>query len=151
MSLKQTITSDFMKAFKAKELEKKGVLSLLQSEIKNKEIELGLREEGLGDDEVIGVISRAVKQRKDSIQQFRDAGRIDLAEKEEIELEILSVYLPEQMDDVAVEKEISAIIEKVGAQSPTDIGKVMGMAMSALKGKVDGDKVKEIAQKLLQK
>lgn len=151
MSLKETIASDFKEAFKSKELEKKEVLSLLQSEIKNKEIELGKREEGLGDDEVIGVISRAVKQRKDSIQQYQDAGRTELAEKEQKEVEILSGYLPEQMGDEDVEKEVAAIIEKTGATSPADMGKVMGAAMSSLKGKVDGGKVKEVAQRLLQK
>jgi len=149
MGLKQQITEDFKKAFKEKDDEKKSVLSMVSSDIKNKEIELGKREEGLADDEVIAVLQRAIKQRKDSCQQYKDGDRKELAEKEQREIDILSKYLPEQMSDEELEKQIGQIIEKTGAQGSADIGKVMGQAMAVLKGKADGSKVKQIVEKLL--
>jgi len=151
MSLKQKISEDFKEAFKNKELEKKGVLSMVNSEIKNKEIELGKREKGLSDEEVVTVVQKAVKQRKDSVDQFKQGGRTDLAEAEQEEIEILQNYLPEQMSDEEIEEQISKIIEDAGAEGPADIGKVMGLAMGFLKGKADGNKVKQIVEKLLNK
>jgi uncharacterized protein len=149
MSLKQQIAQEFVTAFKAKDMQKKDVLSMIQSEIKNKEIELGTRDKGLTDEEVAAVISRAIKQRKDSVQQFTDGGRPELAEKEQAEIEVLQKYLPEQIGDEEIEKEIAAVIAQTGAQGKADLGKVMGAAMGRLKGKADGTKVREIAQKLL--
>ena len=151
MSLKQKISEDFKEAFKNKELEKKGVLSLVNSEIKNKEIELGKREKGLSDEEVVAVVQKAVKQRKDSVEQFKQGGRTDLAEAEQKEIEILQNYLPKQMSDEDIEKQIIKVIEDAGAEGPADTGKVMGLAMGALKGKADGNKVKQIVEILLNK
>lgn len=149
MSLRETIKIDFMAAFKGKRLVEKGVLSLLQSEIKNREIEVGKREEGLSDEEIVQLVQRAIKQRKDSAQQYNDADRAELAEVEEAEILVLEKYLPEQLSDEEIETEIAKVIEKVGAKSAADFGKVMGAAMGTLKGRTDGDKVKEVVQKLL--
>ncbi|MBT3356648.1 GatB/YqeY domain-containing protein [bacterium] len=148
MSLRETIANDFKAAFKERKLLEKGVLSLLQAEIKNREIEIGKREEGLNDEEVVLLVQRAIKQRKDSMQQYADAGRAELAEAEESEISVLDKYLPEQLSEEVIEKEVRKVIEKFGAGAG-DFGKVMGAAMSALKGKTDGDTVRKIVQKLL--
>jgi uncharacterized protein len=149
MSLRETIINDFKAAFKEKRTLEKGVLSLLQSEIKNREIDLGKREEGLNDVEVTELIGRGIKQRKDSIAQYAAAGREELAADEKAEMNVLEKYLPKQLSDEEVEAEVKQIIQKVGATSAADFGKVMGVAMGALKGKTDGDKVREVVEKLL--
>lgn len=149
MTLKEKISADFKQAFKDKDSDKKSVLSMVQSEIKNKEIELGKKEQGLSEEEVIAVIGRAVKQRKDSIEQYRSGGREDLAEQEQKEIDILMRYLPEQISDEQIETVVKEVIATTGASTKADIGKVMGMAMAKLKGQADGNKVREIAEKLL--
>ncbi|MDZ7612209.1 MAG: GatB/YqeY domain-containing protein [Candidatus Moranbacteria bacterium] len=150
MKIKDKIVEDFKEAFRQGEKERKAVLSSLNSEIKNKEIELGKREEGLSDEETIGVVKKALKQREDAVDQYQNGGRNDLAEKEQKEAEFIKEYLPEQMSSEAVEEKVKAIIEEQGASGPSDLGKVMGRAMQELKGAADGGKVREIAQKLLQ-
>lgn len=149
MSLKETIIAEFKQAFKEKNMEKKNVLSMLQSEIKNKEIELMKRDDGLSDEEVIAVISRAIKQRKDSAQQYREGGREELATQEEAEIAILSEYMPEQMSDEEIKQQVQAVIAESGATSKAEMGKVMGAAMARMKGKADGNKVREIVEQLL--
>ncbi len=151
MSLKQKLLDDFKLAFKEKNLLKKSVLSMINSEIKNQEIELKKREEGLSDDEVIKVVMRAVKQRKDSKAQYLEGGRKELAEQEQFEISVLEEYLPEQLDTEEIEKKVKEVIDKVGAESMSDIGKVMGMVMKELGGSADGNEVKKAAEKLLSK
>jgi hypothetical protein len=150
MQLKNKIIEDFKEAFRGGDKEKKAVLSGINSEIKNKEIELGKREQGLGDEEVLQIIKKALKQREDSTLQYKEGGREDLAEKEIKEAEILKNYLPEQMGDEEIEAKVKEVIEKMEAQGSDDLGKVMGVAMKELKNSADGNKVREIAQKLLQ-
>jgi uncharacterized protein YqeY len=98
---------------------------------------------------VLSVISKQAKQRRDSIEQFKAAGREDLAEREEAELEILSAYLPEQLDADAIRKEVQAIAERTGATGMKDMGRVMGAAMAALSGRADGKDVQQIAREVL--
>lgn len=150
MSLKKKISDDFTKAFKNKETAKKDVLSLLNSEIKNKEIELGKRDEGLSDQEVICVIQKAVKQRKDSVRQYKDGGREELAKSEQQEIDVLQEYLPKQLSDEEVEQKIKKIVDESGAEGMSDMGMVMGRSMADLKCQADGSKVKEIVQTLLK-
>lgn len=149
MTLKEKISADFKQAFKEKDLQKKSVLSMLQSEIKNKEIDLGKKEEGLSDEEVLAVLGRAVKQRKDSIEQYRSGGREELAVQEQSEVEILMAYLPEQISEEEVEKVVKEVIAATGASTKADIGKVMGQAMGRLKGQADGNVVRQKAEQLL--
>lgn len=150
MSLKQRIIDDFKQAFKEKDLEKKSVLSTLQAEMKNKEIELQKREEGLNDEELIEVIKKSLKQRYDSVEQYKNANRDDLAQKEQTEAAILEEYLPEQLSAENLERAVREVIEEVGASTKADIGKVMGAAMKKLRGQADGTKVREAAEKMLQ-
>lgn len=146
MNIKQKLISDMKEAMKAGDVIKRDTLRMVDSMIKNSEIEKMKKEKGLNDEEVLDVISRAVKQRKDSVVQYKAGGRTDLAEKEKKEIEILMGYLPEQMSEEETKKAVKEIIIQVGAQSKADIGKVMGAAMGRLKGKADGSSVKKIVE-----
>lgn len=150
MALKQKIFEDLKAAMKAGETEKRDVLRMLDSMIKNTEIDKMKKDEGLSDEEVLEVMARAVKQRKDSAAQYESGGRPELAEKEKKEIEILMAYMPEQMGEEAVREVVKAIIAQVGATSKADIGKVMGPVMGKLKGQADGNLVKKIVEESLQ-
>ena len=150
MTLKEQILTDLKSAMKAGEAKRRDTLRLLDSAIKNTEIEKKKRETGLNDEEVLEVISRAVKQRQDSIRQFEEGGRPDLAEIEKEELVILMPYLPEQLSEQAIIEIANEVITAAGAKSPADLGKVMGQIMGKVKGKADGTVVREIAKKLLE-
>jgi uncharacterized protein YqeY len=151
MTLKEKIISDLKEAMKAGDVLRRDTLRMLDSAIKNVEIEKKKREEGLSDDETFEVISRAVKQRQDSIKQFIDGGRPELAEKEKEELDILMIYMPEQLDDEAVRNVVKESLSATGAKSAADMGKVMGVAMGKLKGQADGNKVRQIVSEELEK
>ena len=150
MSLKQQIFEDLKSAMKAGEAEKRDTLRMLDSMIKNAEIDKMKKEEGLNDAEVQEVIARAIKQRKDAIAQFEEGGRPELAEKEKKEVEILSVYMPEQLSEDKVREIVKEVIAQSGATSKAEIGKVMGPAMGKLKGQADGNLVKHIVEEELQ-
>jgi uncharacterized protein YqeY len=150
MTLKEQILKDFMIAFKAKDMVTKNTLSMVKSDISNTEIDLGTRESGLKDEDTLKVIKKAVKQRRDAIEQFEKGGNSEMANIEKAELEVLEKYLPEQMGEADVEKKVKEVIEKVGAESIGDLGKVMGATMAELGAAVDGNMVREIASKLLK-
>ncbi len=150
MSLKQTIFSDMKEAMKAGDAAKRDTLRMLDSMIKNAEIEKMKREEGLSDIEVREVIARAIKQRKDAIAQYEAGGRPELAEKEKKEIEILSVYMPEQLSEDAIRKAVKETIVQIGVTNKAEIGKVMGPVMSKLKGQADGNVVRKIVEEELQ-
>jgi uncharacterized protein YqeY len=136
---------------KAGDTKKRDTLRMLDSMVKNVEIEKQKRETGLTDEEVLEVIGKAVKQRKDASAQYLAGGRADLVEKENQEIEILSAYLPAQLDETAVREAVKAVISQVGATTVADIGKVMGQAMGKLKGQADGNLVKKIVEEELGK
>lgn len=148
-SLKQKITADLLVAMKAGDNLKRDVLRMLDAMIKNTEIEKLKKEAGLSDPEVQEVIGRAVKQRKDAAAQYAAGQRLELAEKENKEIEILLEYLPKQMSAEEVRKIVEEIIAQVGAASKADIGKVMGPVMGKLKGLADGNLVKKIVEEKL--
>jgi hypothetical protein len=150
MSLKQTIFSDMKEAMKAGDAMKRDTLRMLDSMIKNTEIDLKKREEGLSDAEAQDVIARAIKQRKDAMAQYAAAGRPELAEKETAEIAILMAYMPEQLSEEAVAEVVLAVIAETGATTKAEIGKVMSQAMAKLKGQADGNLVKKIAEEKLQ-
>lgn len=149
MSIKEKITNDLKEAMKAGDAVKRDALRMLDSAIKNTEIEKKKKEEGLNDQEMIEVVRKCVKQRNDSVEQYEKGGRSDLADKEKKEVEILSIYLPKQLSGDKVGEIVDEIIAQVGASSKTDIGKVMGAAMGKLKGQADGDVVKRIVEEKL--
>jgi uncharacterized protein YqeY len=141
------IKEELKTAMKAKDVEKRDVLRMIDSMIKNVEIEKGKREEGLSDEEILEVLMKAVKQRKDSANQYLEGGRPELAEKEQKEIEIISVYLPEQLGEEEITKIVKEVISQAGTISANDLGKVMGQIMARVKGQADGNLVRTIVQK----
>ena len=150
MNLKEKISEDLKMAMKAGDTLKRETLRMLESMIHNAEIEKRKKEEGLTDAEVIEVLSRAVKQRRDSVEQYEKGGRADLAEKEKKEIEIISAYLPEQLGEDKIREIIKEVIAQTGAAGKSDMGRVMGQAMGKLKGQADGNTVKKIVEEELQ-
>ena len=146
MSLEILVREDMNRALKSGDKEKLNTLRTTLSQIKDERIRL--RRE-LTDQDVIGVLMKGVKSRKDSIEMYKQGNRQDLVDKETKELTILESYLPKQMSEDEVKKELIAIIESVGAHEAKDIGKVMGPAMAKLKGKADGKLVQQLARSLL--
>ena len=146
MTLKEQINQDLKEAMKAKDTKKRDALRLLTSAFK--QIEVDERKE-LTDEDVIKIIQKQVKQRQDSLAQYKEAGRDDLAAQEQAEITYYEVYLPKQLNDEELKKEIEKIIETVGATSMKDIGKVMGTATKALAGKADGKRINACAKELL--
>lgn len=145
-ALTEKVRSDMTAAMKAQEKERLSTLRMLQSSLKNEQINTG-RE--LSDEEAMTVIRKAVKQRMDSIEQFTKAGRTELAEKERVEMELLKTYLPAELSDDEVEQGLREILAATGAQSKKDMGKVMKEATARYKGRVDGKKIQEIVSRLL--
>jgi len=150
MKIKEKIQTDLKEAMKASDTIKRDTLRLLSSMIKNAEIGKGKEGGEIDDKETLKIISQSVKQRKESARQYKEGGRNDLAEKEDQELDILSNYLPQQLNA----EEIKAIVDKIIAQTKSrlesDMGKVMGAAMKQMAGRADGNLVKEIVEKSLK-
>ncbi|HBO17026.1 MAG: hypothetical protein UR69_C0001G0011 [Candidatus Moranbacteria bacterium GW2011_GWE2_35_2-] len=149
MELRKKIQDDIKEAMKAGDVVSRDVLRMLDSMIKNTEIEKGKREQGLDNDEVVELVARSIKQRKDSAEQYRNGGREDLAEKEYGEIGILTQYLPEQLDEDELRQIIRSEIEKSGAKSKEGMGKIMGVVMAKVKGKAEGGMVKKIVEEEL--
>ena len=103
----------------------------------------------LSDDDVVGVLTREVKTRRESVDAFRKGGREDLAAKEEAEIGILAAYLPEQLDDAAIEALVDEAVAATGAQSARDLGKVMGWLSPRTRGRADGKRVAELVARAL--
>jgi uncharacterized protein YqeY len=145
-ALADKVRTDMTEAMKAQEKERLSTLRMLQSAFKNEQINLGHE---LSDEEAMSVIRKAMKQRQDSIEQYMNAGRTELADKERSEMELLKTYLPPELTEAEIESGIAEIIASTGAQSKKDMGKVMKEATARFKGRVDGKKVQEIVQRLL--
>lgn len=140
------INKQLVEAMKAKDELKTSTLRLVIAAVNNKRIEIGHELTG---DEILEVIGKEAKKRKESIDAYKKAGRDELAEKESKELEILAVYLPEQMGDEQIAKIVDEVIAQTGAKGAGDTGKVMGAVMGKLKGQADGNAVSAIvAEKL---
>jgi len=150
MPLKQQIITDLKSAMKEGDTMRRDTLRMVDSMIKNSEIEKKKREEGLSDGEVQEVISRAIKQRKDAATQYESGGRMELARKEKKEAEILLAYMPSQLSEEEIRAKVKEIIAKTGAETKAEIGKVMGAAMGKLKGQADGQLVKKIVEEELK-
>jgi uncharacterized protein len=147
-SLKQKILDDTKEAMKARDADKVNVLRFLQSAVKNKEIEV--RPNALTDEDVISVLKKSAKQRQDSIEQFANAGRQDLADKEKSELAILENYLPQQMSADQITQLVKEAIKELGATSVKEMGAVMKAVIAKSQGSADNKLVSEIVKKTLQ-
>lgn len=146
MNLRDKINNDIKEAMKAKENAKRDALRLLSSALK--QIEVDERKE-LSDEDVIKIILSQIKRRDDAAAQYKDAGREELMQKELDEIAFYKVYLPAQLSDDELKEAIKAIIQKVGAATIKDIGKVMGAASKELSGKAEGKRINECAKALL--
>ena len=148
MEIRERLTAEMKEAMKAKDQLRLEAIRFLQSAIKNKEIEL--RPTPISVDEVLGVVKKLVKQRKESIEQYQAAARQDLVDKEMAELKILETYLPAQMGRAEVEKIVAEVIEQTKAGSIKDMGVVMKGVISKTAGTADNKLVSEIIRSKLQ-
>ena len=146
MSLRESVNQDVKVAMKTKDTKKRDALRLLTSAFK--QIEVDERKE-LSDEDVIKIIQTQIKRRNDSATQYKDAGRDDLMQQELDEISYYEVYLPTQLTDEELENALKSIVEKVGATSPKDMGKVMGMASKELAGRADGKRISTCVKTLL--
>ena len=147
MTLREQIQEDLTNAMKAREELKVSALRMLKADIMKFEVS-GAKKEAT-DEDIIGIIQKQVKQRKDSEEQFRAGDRAEMADKESNEAKILMSYLPEQMSEDQVREIIKSTIQEIGVTSKADMGKVMGAVMPKLKGKADGKIINKIVMELL--
>ena len=146
MGIIQQLESDLKAAMVARENEKRDTLRLVLSDMKNKKIELG-RE--LEEPEAVAVLAKAKKSRQDSLAQYTDAGRDDLAAVESEEIAVIAVYLPEEMGEDELREIVTAVVAELGASSRKEMGAVMAALMPKVKGRADGKAVQRIVMELL--
>lgn len=146
MNLSERLNEDMKQAMRSQDKFKLSVIRMVRSAIKNIEID---QRRTLDDNEVLEVLSREIKQRKDSLQEFSKAGRDDLTENLQAEIAILMEYLPQQLTEEEVKAIVQQTIQEVGASSKADMGKVMGALMPKVKGLADGKIVNQYVQQLL--
>ncbi len=134
MSLQEQLKSELKTAMQAKDKARVGTIRLLMAEIKQKEVD-GRKE--LSDDEILGVLTKMVKQRKESISQFTAASRQDLADKEAAEIEVLKAFMPQPLSDAEIDALIDATLQQLAVTSPQEMGKVMNALRPQLQGRAD--------------
>ena len=139
-ALKARIQEDMKSAMRAKEMDRLGTIRLLLSAMKQKEVDERIV---LSDSDILSIINKMIKQRRESIAQFQQGNRTDLAQKEEQEIAVLSAYMPAQLSDAEVDAMIAEAITSTGAASIKDMGKVMGIVKAKAQGQVDMAKVGE--------
>jgi len=147
MELKNKITEDMKTAMRAKDTARLGTVRLLLAAMKQKEVDERVE---LTDADILAIIDKMVKQRRESIAQFEKAGRTDLADCEKAEIVVLSTYLPQQLSEAEVGQAIAAAIAESGASGAKDMGKVMGLLKSRLAGRADMGKVSGLVKARLQ-
>lgn len=146
MSLLERLNEDMKQAMRNKEKEKLTVIRMIKASLQNEAIKLG---QELNEDQELTVLSREVKQRKDSLHEFEKAGREDLVEKIRTELQYVELYMPKQLSEDEVSKIVAETITETGASSKADMGKVMAAIMPKVKGKADGSLVNKLVQQHL--
>jgi uncharacterized protein YqeY len=147
MSLAEKLNEDMKEAMKNKDKFKLSVIRMIRSSLKN--IEIDQRRE-LTDQDVLDVLNREVKQRKDAMQDFEKAGREDLVEQLTQEVDVILTYLPQQLTEEEIKAIVQQTIVEVGVSSKAELGKLMGALMPKTKGRADGKLVNQIVQQLLQ-
>ena len=148
MSLKDQITDDMKAAMRAKEADRLSAIRMLLAAIKQREVDERIT---LDDAQVVAIVDKLLKQRKDSIAAFTQAGRTDLADKESAEVTVLSAYLPARLSADEVAAAVAAIVAQTGAAGPGDMGKVMAAAKASLAGKADMGQVSAAVKAALAK
>lgn len=144
--LKQKLTDDLTRALKSGDTVRRSVIRLVMAATQNAEI---ARRSSLNDADIMGIIAKEIRQRRESIEAFKQGNRPDLVVQEEIELAILDEYLPQQMTREEIVAAARLIIKEVGAQGPGDKGKVMSKLIAQLKGRADGREVNAVVTELL--
>lgn len=148
MSLKEKITEDMKAAMRAKETARLGAIRLLLSAMKQREVDERIE---LSDTDVVSIIEKMLKQRRDSISQYKTANRQDLVDVEEFEVSILQAYMPQQLSEAEIVSAIAEAIASTGAAGPQDMGKVMGVVKAKLAGRADMGKVSGLIKAQLTK
>ncbi len=146
MSLRQELSKAQVEAMKARDEKKLSILRVLWSTIKNVEID---KKRELNDEEVQQLVAQLVKQTGDALKDFQAGARTDLVDQANLEIDLLKKYLPEQLSDVELEIIVKRIIGEVGNIAPNEMGKIIGTVMKEVKGRADGNRVKEIVSKTL--
>ncbi|WP_080844969.1 GatB/YqeY domain-containing protein [Cytobacillus gottheilii] len=146
MSLLERLNEDMKQAMRNKEKDKLTVIRMIKASIQNEAIKLG---RDLSGDEELTVLSREVKQRKDSLHEFEKAGREDLVDKIRTELQYVELYMPKQLTEEELSDIVKETIEETGAASKADMGKVMAAIMPKVKGKADGSIINKLVQQHL--
>lgn len=149
MSLADQIQTDLTAAMKARDKVRTTTVRSVLAGIKNLNAEAGRGAAGVTDAEVIDIIAREAKKRRESIETYADNGRPELAAAEQAELDVLTTYLPEQMDEATIRAVVTETVAEVGASGPGDLGKVMGALMPKVKGKADGKLVNAVVRETL--
>ncbi|MBT2677445.1 GatB/YqeY domain-containing protein [Bacillus sp. ISL-35] len=147
MSLLERLNNDMKQAMKNKEKDRLTTIRMVKASLQNEAIKFGKQE--LSEEEELTVLSREVKQRKDSLQEFEKAGRQDLVEKIQTELKHVEVYMPQQLSEEEVTEIVKEAIAETGAASKADMGRVMAVLMPKVKGKADGSLVNKLVQQHL--
>lgn len=148
MSLKQQINDDMKAAMRAKETARLGAIRLLLSAMKQREVDERIE---LTDSDILAIIDKMLKQRRDSISQFEAAGRQDLADTEKFEMGVLQAYMPKQMTEAEIDEAVTLAISTSGATTPQDMGKVMAILKPQLAGRADIAKVSGLVKGKLSK
>lgn len=146
MTLKARLQEDMKAAMRARESERLGAIRLLQAAIKQREVDT--REEAT-DGQIVEIVQKLIKQRRDSIAQFRAAGRNELADHEQSEITILEAYMPEPLDDASIDAIVATAIAEVGAKGPADMGKVVARVKAQVAGRADMGEVSGRIKKAL--
>lgn len=150
MSLADQLTTDLKDAMRSRDAVRLRTIRSLRAALQDQEIaQRQGGEASLSDADVLAVVQKQAKQRRDAIEQYEEADREDLAAKERDELAIIETYLPEQMSEEDIREVVAGIAERTGATSMADMGKVMGAAMQQLRGKADGRLVQQAARDVL--
>ncbi len=147
MPLKETLAEDLKDSMKSKDKVKKNVVTMVRAAIKQREVDERIE---LDDAEIIDIIAKQVKQKKDSIEEFQKGNRLDLVDLTNDEIKILLNYLPPQLSEDELEQIVKDAIEETNAQTKKDLGKLMAVIMPKVKGKADGKQVNQIVARYLQ-
>ncbi|KAB2875578.1 MAG: GatB/YqeY domain-containing protein [Burkholderiaceae bacterium] len=148
MTLKDRITEDMKAAMRARQVDRLSTIRMLLAACKQKEVDERVV---LDDAAVIGIVDKLIKQRKDSVAAFAQAGRTDLVDKESAEIAVLQAYLPQRLGETEIAAEVERIVAEIGAVGPGDMGKVMAAAKAKLAGKADMSQVSAAVKRMLSR
>lgn len=146
MTLKEKLMEDLKSAMRNKEKRRKDTITMLRAAVKQREVDERIE---LADEDILMIVGKQIKQKRESIKDFQKAERIDLVEQAEEEIEILLAYLPKQLTEEEIDEIVREAIAETGAASMRDMGRIMGVVMPKVKGKADGSLISQSAKKLL--